>query len=197
MANLFQKIGLIPRYTEVSLFLTALTFVLVYLSNNEAASIVTGFAVLSTRMFLLFIFYVLGLIFSFYYAVSDKETPSIAKLCMLIFIMLTNLGVALFAFISISREVHDYYIIFPALNVINALIILTLFRAKIVDENCISDENARPVELLIGSAAVLILFLISQYVLKNYWAITFSICLSYSSIINDAVTRTLFREKKV
>jgi len=116
MTNLFQKIGLIPKYTEVSLFLTALTFVLVYLSNSEAASIVTGFAVLSTRMFLLFIFYVLGMVFSFYYAISDKETPGIAKLCMLMFIMLTNLGVALFAFISISREVHDYYIIFPALT---------------------------------------------------------------------------------
>ena len=197
MANLFQKIGLIPKYTEVSLFLTALTFVLIYLSNSEAARAVTGFATIDPRTFLLFILFLLGLIFSFYYAVSDKETPRFAKVCMLMFIMLTNLGVALFAFVSISREVHDYYIIFPALNVINAVVILVMFRAEIVDERCISNENARPVELLIGGTAVLILFLISQYILKNYWAITFSVCLSYSSIINGALTKTLFRENKI
>jgi hypothetical protein len=197
MANLFQKIGLIPRYTEVSLFLTALTFILVYLSNDEATRAVAGFATISPHVFLLFIFFVFGLFFSFYYALSDKETPGIAKFCMLIFVILTNFGVALFAFISISKEVHDYYIIFPAVNVINALIILTLFRAQIVDTNCISDKNARPVELAVGSLAVLILFLISQYLLKNYWAITFSICLSYSVMINDAFTKTFFRENNV
>jgi hypothetical protein len=197
MTNLFQKIGLIPRYTEVSLFLTALTFTLIYAANNEAPRAVTGLATISPAAFLLFIVFLLGLIFSVYYALSDKETPGFAKVCMLMFVILANFGAALFAFASISREANGYYLIFPALNLINAVMLLLMFRGGMVNEECVSNENAKPIDLFIGTASVFVLFLISQYILKNYWAITFSVCLSYSSAINDAVTKTLFGEIKL
>jgi len=185
--NFLQRVGLIPRFTEVSLFLSSVTFLLL-LSDAEFVRALSGFAFTNFAV-MIPIAYLLGLIFSFYYAISNKKTPLFAKVCMLLFVILTNFWVAFFAFISILREGNGYYIIFPLLNLIQAFIILSLV-SVVMNERCISDENAKPVELFIGTLLICFLFLISHFVLKNYWAITFSICLSYSSVINDAVTKT-------
>ena len=52
---------------------------------------------------------------------------------------------------------------------------------KIINEECISDRNATPKEVVIGLIAVLIVFILCNYVLKLHWAVTLSICIIYTT----------------
>ena len=190
--NIFQRLGFVPRYNEVTLFLTASTFLLLLATNKEIVEIILNMGGGDIRNALFVSFFMIGLIAAIYYALSSKETPQIMKHFMLLFVIITNLGVAVYAFIHFQKH-NDIFLIFPALNVLSAVFMYLLFRAKVIDEECISDENARHLQILVGLAALIAVFLTSQYLLKNYWAITFSMCLTYASLVNDVVTKTILR----
>lgn len=190
-----EWLGMIPKYTETSLFLTALTFTLLYLTDdgikNTLESFASGYYDPRGMIFLLIFF--AGLLYSFYYALSEKKTPAFARTCMLIFVVFTNFGVGFSSGLYILKSAEGYLAIFPLMNLINAILLIIMFRAKIIDEACISDENASRPEILIGSVALLLIFAFSQYIMHNYWALTFSICLAYTTMINEFFTRIFFQ----
>lgn len=196
LTGFFHWIGAIPRYTETTLFLTSLTFTLLYFSNEEFTAAIYGFAFsgFDPRSILMLFVFFSGLLYPFYYAISDKTIPHSIKSLILTFVVFTNIGVALCAASYALKTVEEYLLIFPAMNILNAIFLFIMLRANIINESCIADENARPHELVIGSLALLLIFAFSQYVMHYYWAITFSICLTYSSMINDFATRLFFKE---
>jgi len=190
--NFLQRVGLIPKYSEISLYLTALTFVLLFLTNREVGDILFNFFPRDFEGILLLFIFFAGLLSSFYCVVSDEVTPKFIKSCMLIFVIFTNLGVAVYGGLYILKNVEGFFIVFPVLNMVNAVLLLLLLRVNVIDEASISDENARPCEVLVGSVSLVVLFMFSQYLLGNFWAVTFSVCLAYSSMVNDFVTRVFF-----
>ena len=193
--GILEWLGLIPKYTETSLFLTALTFTLLYLTDDGIRDTLESFAsgYYDPRGMIFLLIFFAGLIYSFYYALSDKKTPAFARTCMLIFVVFTNFGVGFSSGLYILKSSEGYLAIFPIMNLINAILLIIMFRAKIIDEACISDENASRPEILVGSAALLIIFAFSHYIMHNYWALTFSICLAYSTMINEFFTRIFFQ----
>jgi hypothetical protein len=192
--NFLRKIGLIPKYSEISLYLTALTFVLLFLTNRDIGDILFDFCFDDLGGVVFFFVFFMGLVSSFYFAVSDVVTPKFIKSSMLLFVISTNLGVAVYGGLYILENLEGFLIVFPVLNMINAFLMLLLLRMQVINEESISNENARPREILVGSVSLVILFVFSQYLLRNFWAVTFSLCLTYSSMINDFVTRLFFRE---
>jgi hypothetical protein len=62
-----------------------------------------------------------------------------------------------------------------------------MLRFKIIDEECISDREATLVQIILGLAAVLVIFIFCNYVFRLYWAITFSICIVYTTSFDRAL----------
>ena len=193
--GILEWLGLIPKYTETSLFLTALTFTLLYLADDGIRDTLESFAFhgFDVRAIIFLLIFFAGLLYSFYYALSDKKTPEFARTCMLIFVVFTNFGVGAYSGLYVLQSAEGYLAIFPLMNLVNAFLLIIMFRAKIIDETCLSNENASRPEILVGSAALLVIFAFSHYIMHNYWALTFSICLAYSTMINEFFTRIFFQ----
>jgi len=62
-----------------------------------------------------------------------------------------------------------------------------MLRLKVIDEKCISDREAAPVQIILGLTAVLFIFILCNYVFKLYWPITFSICIVYATSFDRAL----------
>jgi hypothetical protein len=86
-----------------------------------------------------------------------------------------------------NSEVHNWQLVFPIWNIANGVLLLLMLRLKVIDENCISDREATLVQIILGLTAVLVIFLLCNYVFKLYWAITFSICIVYTTSFDRAL----------
>jgi len=198
------KIGIIPIYKEISLYLIALTAILLFVTNFDfshfiRADLVYGkkFGGTIIKYFFMIVFYIIGLIASMYFAFT-KKTPHFCKYPMIVFAVLTNAGVGIWASCLILNQYTGkaYLLLFPIYNLLSALVSLILLRASVINESCVSDENATPMEVIIGSAAVIIVIVICQYMLKYFWALTYSVCLTYAYLFNKLATRIFCKKNE-
>lgn len=181
---------LIPKYSEVSLFLMSLVFALLFLTNQSMRETISTFRHLKNgydfEANTLVILFFLGLILSIYHAFSNRKKSSFEKHCMIIFAIVVNFYAAISAgFYLYSGGTQGYLFVFPLWNIISALFLMVLFDAKVVGIKSISDENSNLQEIIFSSLVIVIIFLISQYAFRAYWAITFSVAVSYASLGND------------
>jgi len=137
--------------------------------------------------------------FIIYYSFSSKMFPGGLK------------GLVLFPIVSVNFLVADeawknlqdgsFFLLFlPFFNLIGASFALMAVggkrRDEVAEEVLLPDKNARVPEIIIGSAAVGIIFFLSNFVFQNHWTITFSICLTYSLMANGLIVKYLFRGKR-
>jgi hypothetical protein len=192
-AQILQKIGLVPKHTEVSMFLTTITMIILSLFNKEFLEqfVLNHFS--DIRLAIIFSVFMVA---SIYFAFSKRTCSGFIAVLMAISMSLMNFFIALQGFFFLlNAEKGSLWMIFPGLNLISAFTLLLLIRIKVINEkNIISTKQAKSHELIIGSVAVIIIFVLSQFLFKNYWAITFSICLTYAGLANEILTKIFFRE---
>ena len=203
--NILIKMGIIPRYSEVSLFLMSLTFLLLFFTNSIIGKEIYSFLIghnndptdlIASIFFVIIIF--LGAILSIYNGFVKRKKEDIEKYCMLFFAVIINSVIGIIAASYIIMHSEGYLIIFPILNIVESFLTLLIFRyTSAIDIDAISDEDARTNEIKIGIIATIIIFILSQYVFKNFWAITFSICLAYVAFVNDILSSLFFPKKSV
>jgi hypothetical protein len=58
---------------------------------------------------------------------------------------------------------------------------------KMINETCISGRKATYHQILTGLTVIFVIFILCNFFFKLYWAITFSICIVYTSSFNDAL----------
>jgi hypothetical protein len=124
-----------------------------------------------------------------YHVFTAREKTEVEKWGMLIFAVLTNAvsGIVAGIYVLKTDNVRNWLIIFPVWNIINGVLLLLMLRLKIIDESCISDRDATLVQIILGLIAVLVIFIFCNYVFKLYWAITFSICIVYTTSFDKAL----------
>ncbi len=110
---------------------------------------------------------------------------------MIAYAIITSIMVSLFAVSFAIENTMGVSIIFPILNIADIIILWSFFDNNIINESYIINKPARGYEIIIGSIIILVIFIISQYVFKNYWAITFSICLVYAMSLNENICKKL------
>ncbi len=185
--DFLRKIGVIPRYTEIRLFLMSLTFLLVFATNSTIRNkYLTDIVNEDAGLVLLVIF--LGIWLSIYNAFSPKKITEFSKIFLLIYAIVINVIISAEAYNYISKNEHGLYIIFPILNVVNAFVLCMLFKRNIMTTNSIIEKQTKYSEIIVGSILVSAIFFVSQYILGNYWAVTFSICLAYASNLNELIS---------
>jgi len=187
-----EKAGwFIPVYDELSLFLMATTLVLLYFVNTTMQVQIHNWISEYSNVWVYIIgtIFLCGLYLSIYHVFTTREKTEAEKWGMLIFAVLTNAATGIVAGLYVLKNdnVRDWQLIFPIWNIINGALLLLMLRFKIIDEECISDRDAKATEVIIGLTAVLVIFIFCNYIFKLYWAITFSICIIYATSFDKAL----------
>ncbi|MCJ7730205.1 MAG: hypothetical protein MUO27_10065 [Sedimentisphaerales bacterium] len=185
---------LIPTYDELSLFLMSVTLIVLCLVNNQMRDLIKTLFVkgveAETSPVLIPLVLFLGVLgLCFFHVFTRREKTVFEKRVMVGFAVLTNIvtGIIAGVYTLTNSVVADWLIVFPIWNVINGLVLLFMVFLKVIDEECISDRDASITEVIIGLIAVLVIFIFCNFVFKLYWAITFSICIIYTTSFDRAV----------
>jgi hypothetical protein len=126
---------------------------------------------------------------SLYHVFTTREKTSFEKMIMMLFAVVTNAGTGIIAgwYVIRHSSVHNWLLIFPIWNIINGVWLLLMLRFRVIDEECISDRDATMGQVIIGLAVVLIIFIFCNSVFRLHWAITFSICIIYTTSFDRAL----------
>jgi hypothetical protein len=190
---------LIPTYDTLSVFLMAVTWILVLVTNLKTQDYIlnllsyfpTKYPVWNMLAAGLAFLVVIGL--CFYMVLSGREKTDIEKRLMAFFAVITTIitAYAYWIYLKKSHEIINWQIIFPLWNLLNARILVHMLFSGIINEECVSDRRATPLQILLGLTAVVAIFLFCNYTFKLHWAITFSICTAYT-ISFDRALQSIF-----
>jgi hypothetical protein len=186
-----EKAGwFIPVYDELSLFLMSITLILLCVANTSMQEQIHKWIARfhDVRVFIVVAILLGGMGLSIYHVFTTREKTDVEKWLMLLFAVLTNAGTGIISgWIVLTSSIRDWQIIFPIWNIINSILIVVMLRYRIVDEECISDRDASLKEVVIGLIAVLIIFFLCNNVFNLHWAITFSICIIYTTCLDKGL----------
>jgi len=195
----------IPTYDEQSLFLIAITVLLIMLFNKYikselllllnrqikfdeiTSSIHQVIFVMGPFIFCLFAIILPGFLLSFYHVFTKREKTRFEKHLMLLFAVITNAIIGIAAGIYIVRQCPVWLMIFPIWSIINCIFILIIFDARIINETCIIERKTTLSRVAIGLITTIVIFALCNYIFKLYWAITFSICTIYATNFERAL----------
>lgn len=181
---------LIPTYDKLSLLLTAVTLLLLLITNHNWIHLagekdwIVSFKHIDDRIILSFAPIIFVFVIGFLWQVAASP-----KTALLLFAVLTNAVVGFISgrYVIKNSDIHNWQLIFPVWNIINSVLLILMLRLKIIDEECISDREATLVQVILGLTAVLVILILCNYVFKLYWAITFSICIVYTTSFDRAL----------
>lgn len=214
----------LPVFSELSLFMIGLSFVLVFLSTDSLRSGLFELLhapVELVNQAILLVFFGAGLVLSLYHVFAKRKKTKIEKQAMLGFAVVSNaicgilaslhiLGVSVggydFSFILHIRNIISgtgsstgasrLFLILPIWNIINCVFLLMSVRTGFIDDRNISDEKADRFEVLFGFLITVAIFVVCRFGFKLYWAITFSICVIYATSFGDALGAFLHPEER-
>lgn len=187
-----EKAGwFVPTYDELSLFLMAVTLILLYAANAPMREQIykSMTKVHDVRLYAVAVLFLCGLCLSIYHIFTTRERTDFEKKIMLLFAVLTNAGTGIFSawYVIKNSAVNDWLLVFPIWNIVNSVLMLLMLRIEIINEECISDRDATMAQVAIGLTSVLIMFIFCNFVFHLYWAITFSICIIYTTSFDRAL----------
>jgi hypothetical protein len=176
---------LIPVYDEMSLFLMSATFILLGVTNSTMRQqLYEGLKKADdSNIYFLAVIFLAGLALSIYHVFTNRDKTDIEKKILLVFAVLANAGTGILAgwYVIKNSEVHNWQLVFPIWNIVNGVLLLLMLRIKLINENCISDRQAAPMQVIFGLAAVFVVFGLCNYIFNLHWAVTFSICIVYTT----------------
>jgi hypothetical protein len=108
---------------------------------------------------------------------------------MLGFAVLTNLvtGTIAAVYTLANASAANWLLVFPVWNIINGVLLLLMAFLRVIDEECISDRDATAKQVVLGLVAVFVIFIFCNYIFKLHWAVTFSICIVYTTSFDRAL----------
>ncbi|MFZ0033593.1 MAG: hypothetical protein WAK60_01215, partial [Sedimentisphaerales bacterium] len=182
---------LIPTYDKLSLFLMAVTLILSCVGSSEARSWIHRFLSQADdkRIFVLVLLLLAGLGLFLCRIFTRGEKTVFEKQFMMLFAVLTNIVIGFTSglYVIKNSDVHNWQLVFPIWNIINGALLLLMLSFRIIDEECISDRDVTFVQIVLGLTAVIVIFILCNYVFKLHWVITFSICIVYTTSFDRAL----------
>ncbi len=180
---------LIPTYDELSLFLIAITLIMLCVFNINMRDQLWKFVMQTDdlRTYILVALLFAALCLCLYHPFTTREKSNPEKWLMLVLAVLANGGIGIAAGAYMLERTVGWLAIFPLWNIINGLFLLVMLRLKVIDEKCITDRDATPFQVGFGLIAVVIIFIICNFIYQLYWAITFSICIVYTTSFDRAL----------
>lgn len=178
-----------PRYDEATLFSMSIAFILLCLTSKTMRTDLhkLTFQVFNFYIAILVLCFVGGLVFSIFHAFSTRQKSVGEKAAMLLFAVFVSAGTGIYAGRHMLQTSTGWLIVFPIRNIIYGGLLLLMLRARVIDVTCISDQDATRPQIILGLIAVLIIVICCQFWFRLHWAITFSICIVYTTSFDRAV----------
>ncbi len=189
-----------PHYDSLTLFALSSTFLILLLLGpdvrplpmpDEAAKPLANVLWALARHFgILIPLAGIGMVLSLVGVFYRKPKPMEVKWLMLCFAVMVTGGTGIYAgYIALMTLSQRWLIVFPVWNILSAAIPLLLFRAGLLDTDVILDTGARFWQVVVTLIVTTVLLLLCLYVFKVHWAVTYSICVSYTMSLNHAITK--------
>ncbi len=193
---------LLPQYDDLTLFALSAAFLLLPLTGpiaidkpvslHAGSSMMDVFAAFAGKFASeftgLFLLAGLGMILSFFGAFFTWRKPRFVKFLMLSFAVFATGGTGVYAGFVMLRSAHGWLMmIFPLWNIINGAILLILFRAGLMDPDCVVDRKPSLWQILVTLVSISLLLAICRHGLNLHWAITYSICVCYTMSLNHTL----------
>ncbi|MFH1196990.1 MAG: hypothetical protein V1720_14935 [bacterium] len=169
---------ILPEYDEYSLFVMAIAAIPISFSAYQDLKIF--FDKDPFRISLILAFYLFGLFISIKHVFLKRKKTLSEKGTLLFFGLLTQLLIGIYGAIYILNHSVGYAQIFPILNLVYCGILIILFRFNVIKEDRVIDDDISIYEVIIALLSVIIIYSISHFLLRQYWAITFSIISLYA-----------------
>lgn len=185
-----EKLGfLVPTYDELSLFLMAVTLISLYLTNSGMRSEVIGFAMRleAWRLGIYLALFIVAMFLCLFHVFTPRKKTDIEKGIMLLFAVTMNAASGIIAGLYMWEHCWGWLLIFPIWNFVNSALLILMQYVNVFDENCVADRDATAKQTILGLIAVFVIFIFCNYVFKLHWAITFSICIIYTTSFDKAL----------
>jgi hypothetical protein len=187
----------IPQYDEIVLFAMSLTClllliagVLAHISEIAAQSFFDPVLIVPGIFIAIFI---AGLVLSLYHAFVDRPKTEIEKSFMMFFAVLVSAFSGFMGGGYSLTTATGWFIVFPIINMVNSIVLLYMWRSGVLDDSCISDQQAPIGQVILAAGMVLILFYLCHIVYGFIWIQTLSICLVYSINFVKLIESLIFR----
>jgi hypothetical protein len=197
LSNILRSL-FIPTFNEVSLFSMSLTCLLLIITNFKFHIVFTSNPPANGHYEVLIVYAVFagGLLLSIFHAFSTREKSSLEKIFMLFFACFICGFVGIWSGTYLWYRTESWYRIFPVWNVISSYFLLCSVRDSTAIDDRILDTDASPLEIGLSTVLTLVVFSVSQYLFKLYWAATFSITVAYATNINAPVLNLILGPDK-
>jgi len=195
---------LLPRYDSLTLFALSSAFVLLLLLDPKAPRHPWALAVpiskelgeplarvvwsLAEHFAILVPLAAIGMVLSLLGVFYPKPKPKEVKWLMLCFAVVVTAGTGLYAGYLMLTTARSWLMVFPAWNILNSVVPLLLFRAGLLDTEVIVDTAARFWQVIVTLVVTAALLMVCLYIFELHWAVTYSICVGYTTSLNHAVT---------
>lgn len=185
MTDIFEeKLGfLIPNYDELSLFLMAIVFLILYFANGRMQEDIMRFLMRLDvwRRYIYVALFMFAMFLCLYHVFTKRQKTDAEKGIMLLFAVTVNVVTGFIAGFYMLKGCPGWLIVFPLWNIINSALIIVMQYVNLFDESHISDRDATITQVILGLAAVLVIFYICNNAFDLHWAITYSICIIYTT----------------
>ena len=183
-------------YEETTLFLMAVTSVLLVYFEPEVRSDVS-YAFENSGVDLFFwIFFAGGVLLALIHPFLRRSKTNFEKTVMLLFLLAANGGSGLYAGFLLIAQTDHRYLIFPLINIFSFFFI-SISRVAADYQRAISDKDATLSDVFISTIFLLLVFTYCEIVLKTHWAITFSICVAYATLLRSLLQKLFESIKKL
>ncbi len=180
---------MLPRYDDLTLFALSVTFLLLLASNPKTRTdLGRGDIFLRDgRVVILVGLAILGMLFSLFGIFFRGPKPTSVKWPMLVFAVLVTAGTGAYAGYVTLKSARGWLMIFLAWNILNAALLLLLFRAGLMGVDCVVDRAARFSQVIVTVIAICILLAVCQCLFQLHWAITYSVSVGYTMSLHHAL----------
>jgi hypothetical protein len=181
-----------PKFNELIAYLTALTCtLLLFVHQGFSEFYFQTFNTSPTKAglwFLIMSFAVFaGFILSIIHVFIKREKLMLEKTLMALFVMAANGFAGIAAGIEMLPGRWSILILLPLWNIVTGIVLL--YQIGLLNANqIVTDENASALEITITTLLLLALFIVTHFWLRLSWALTFSICMFYTSAFAFAIT---------
>jgi hypothetical protein len=178
-----------PIYNELSVYLVALTCILMLLTNADFRQTLFSLAVLAVSdvrpllgvvviSLLLFLELLLGLFLSIFHVLTARPESPFEKSIMTWFAVFVTAIASMTAGGEAIHSTPSFLLVVPVWNILMGLVLMIQIRAI-----RFSNQNASRQEVLIASGVLIVIYSVAYFVFRLSWAMTFSICIFFSSSI--------------
>jgi len=188
---------LTPRYDDLTLFALSLSFVLLWFINADLRRDLTKVFVeeWSSDITTWLIFAVIGMALSLVNVFLRREKSDFERFVMLVFAVVVTAGTGLYAGWIMLQQSKGWLLVFPAWNLLNGGLLLVLFYLRVVDTDCITDEQASFAQVVLTAVCVPVLLTVCHYYWELHWATTFSIAVAYTMSLHNGI-RDVFGRRR-